>query len=92
MEITNTSEKEIYKTTTWTHLWAYLESAAPGKNELAYGSTFVEVEAGVTVSHIVAPGTRIQLKTTSASPVSWSVLITPLDMIDDVLNALCGGQ
>lgn len=89
--IVNTSEKDLYITSTWTHFWAYLEAAADGVNSISYGSEYVEIDAGVTVNHMVAPGTTIRIRTTSTSPVRWAILITPVTAIDQIIGALCAG-
>lgn len=88
--ITSASEQEFYYSSGWTHVWLSLESAAGGKNEMSYGGAFVLVEPGQTVSHVIAPGTRIKIRTTSGAPVNWSILVTQLTMIDDLLKVLCG--
>ena len=88
--IIDTSEQELYVAPTWVSFWAQLESAAGGDNFISYGASFVKIEPGTVIQHVVAPQTKIQIRTTSTNPVIWSVLITQLTVIDDVLQALCG--
>ena len=90
VSITSSSEKEILETSTWTLLFAQLESAAAGQNFLGYGSSKTLVEAGSYVQHLVAPGTLIKLETTSATSVAWTFVVTEADFIDQILESICG--
>jgi hypothetical protein len=84
----SSSDLVVYTTRTWTHLWAHLDSAASGDNSISYEGEFAAAEPGMTISHLVAPGTEIRMKTTSTDEVTWSVLITELDVADQLLGAV----
>lgn len=90
--ITSGQDPEIYTTTGWTEIWAQLDSAADGENLFGYDGSFTVVEAGATIRHTVAPNTTIKMKTSSNTPVSWAVIITELSFLEDIVEALCGGE
>ena len=90
--LTNTTDESVFTTRGWTQIWAHLESTAGGTNTLAMGSRHIKVEGGTTVGPMVlAPNTEIKIKTTSASPVQWSIMLTDLRFIDILEQYLCGG-
>lgn len=91
--ITKDSEVLFITTRGWTQMWARLESNADGVNEIAAGSSFMEVDGGVAISQVLAPGTQVKIKTTSATQVKWSVMLTELVFLDVLVESLCvGGQ
>lgn len=92
--ITKDSEALFITTRGWTQMWARLESNADGKNELSAGSGYMEIDGGVDIPpFILAPGTQIKIRTTSAIPVKWSVMLTDLVFLDVLIESLCtGGQ
>ena len=84
----SSSDLIVYTTRTWAHLWAHLDSAASGDNSISYGGDFAAAEPGVTISHVVAPQTEVRMKTTSTDEVVWAVLVTELDVADQLIGAI----
>ena len=91
---TKTTEALLLETRGWTHIVAVLESSADGVNEFGYGGTYSVIEPGTTINHIVAPGTRVNIKCTSPTGSKWAIMITELSFIDSMINILCslGGK
>lgn len=87
--VTNKTDINYIQTRGWVHLWAQLESNADGTNSIGYGGELAEVESGATISHFVAPDTRIQIKSTSVDGAAWAILITEMTFIDTIIAALC---
>jgi len=89
--VKSTPDAEVIITSSWAHIWAYLESAADGVNEIGYDNGYMVVEPGVVaLNHVVAPGTKIKIRTSATNPVRWSFAVTQLTFIDDIISALCG--
>lgn len=87
--VANDTESLFLETKGWTHIHAVLESSADGVNEFAYGGSFARIEPGVSISHIVAPDTKIRIKSTSVEGARWAILVTDLTFIDTIIAALC---
>jgi hypothetical protein len=93
LSITDTSDQLILITRGWTQVWARLESNADGVNEISIGSSFAEIEGGVdTGALLLGPGTEVKIKTTSANPVKWTVILNDLFFLDVFVESFCGGQ
>lgn len=82
-------EREVFIAKTWTRLTLHLESNALGDNTMGYGATRTEFMPGETRTMDIAPGTRVTVETTSATPVEWGIHLTEMTWIDDVVQALC---
>jgi len=87
--VSNTTDQDFIETRGWVHLWANLESSADGENYIAYGGEFARVEPGVTISHVIAPGTKVKIKSTSSDGSRWGILVTELSILDAIMAALC---
>lgn len=88
--ITNAANnEEIYECKGWVHMVAILEAAAGGENTIKTNGNFAKIDPGKTINIVLEPGTKISVKTTSTANVQWAIFITELEMVDQILGALC---